>query len=146
MRGYVIKLEQPIEAETPELAAEAFREMLRGINPDMFYSPNIDVVQQMSEKEILFAEGDPEPIPMDIEVFQWWDYQQSKHLKPIVLHFDEAPEVIDLTGDETDDTDEETVGWYSRLSAPGYLDCTEWDGPHDTQYLAMESLYNMHGE
>lgn len=21
-------------------------------------------------------------------------------------------------------------GWFFRLSAPGYLDCTEWDGPH----------------
>ncbi len=22
--------------------------------------------------------------------------------------------------------------WFCRLSAPGYLDCTAWDGPHDT--------------
>jgi hypothetical protein len=23
-------------------------------------------------------------------------------------------------------------GWFSRLSAPGYMDCTEWSGPFDT--------------
>jgi len=22
-------------------------------------------------------------------------------------------------------------GWYARLSAPGYLDCTEWSGPFE---------------
>jgi hypothetical protein len=29
---------------------------------------------------------------------------------------------------------------WSRLSAPGYLDCTDWDGPFDTFALAKKSL------
>jgi hypothetical protein len=31
-------------------------------------------------------------------------------------------------------------GWYARLSAPGYLDCTSWDGPHATRDAALASL------
>lgn len=25
------------------------------------------------------------------------------------------------------------TGWYARLSAPGYLDCTDWVGPFETE-------------
>lgn len=28
-------------------------------------------------------------------------------------------------------------GWYARLSAPGYLDCTSWDGPHASKGEAL---------
>lgn len=37
-------------------------------------------------------------------------------------------------------------GWYARLSAPGYLDCTEWSGPFDTEEEAIEELKEMHGD
>ena len=30
-------------------------------------------------------------------------------------------------------------GWYSRLSAPGYLDCTDWSGPFTTEQEALEN-------
>lgn len=29
------------------------------------------------------------------------------------------------------------AGWCARLSAPGYLDCTEWSGPFPTEDLAL---------
>jgi hypothetical protein len=29
------------------------------------------------------------------------------------------------------------AGWYGRLSAPGYLDCTEWSGPYKTEEEAL---------
>lgn len=32
------------------------------------------------------------------------------------------------------------AGWYGRLSAPGYLDCTDWMGPFKT---AEEALYEV---
>ena len=30
--------------------------------------------------------------------------------------------------------------WFCRLSAPGYLDCTDWDGPFDTLAEARQAL------
>ena len=35
---------------------------------------------------------------------------------------------------------ERREGWYARLSAPGYLDCTEWDGPHGSEESAIASV------
>src|ERR1700682_5695147 len=40
---------------------------------------------------------------------------------------------------------ERKVGWYGRLSAPGYLDCTEWDGPHPTERAALEAVKEAYG-
>jgi hypothetical protein len=40
---------------------------------------------------------------------------------------------------------ERQVGWYGRLSAPGYLDCTEWDGPYDTADEALDAVKEAHG-
>lgn len=31
-------------------------------------------------------------------------------------------------------------GWYSRFSAPGYLDCTDWSGPWPTEGEALAEL------
>jgi hypothetical protein len=30
--------------------------------------------------------------------------------------------------------------WWVRLSAPGYMDATEWDGPYDTETEARAAL------
>lgn len=35
---------------------------------------------------------------------------------------------------------ERKVGWYGRLSAPGYLDCTDWQGPYETEDEAIKAL------
>lgn len=37
-------------------------------------------------------------------------------------------------------------GWCARLSAPGYMDCTEWCGPFDTVEEAAEALLDMFEE
>ena len=34
--------------------------------------------------------------------------------------------------------------WFGRLSAPGYLDCTEWSGPFDTEKEAMDNLIELY--
>lgn len=43
---------------------------------------------------------------------------------------------------------EEHIGkFFARLSAPGYLDCTEWSGPFDTiqeAYRHIEELFDVH--
>lgn len=33
-----------------------------------------------------------------------------------------------------------SAGVYGRLSAPGYMDCTDWHGPFDTEEEAVSAL------
>lgn len=40
---------------------------------------------------------------------------------------------------EYTDNPEARAGWYSRLSAPGYMDCTDWDGPYPTESEAAQA-------
>ena len=35
--------------------------------------------------------------------------------------------------------------WFARLSAPGYLDATDWGVPHDTEEAALWDLYEVYG-
>lgn len=35
--------------------------------------------------------------------------------------------------------------WFSRLSAPGYLDATEWNGPYSSEAAARTGLANVYG-
>lgn len=36
--------------------------------------------------------------------------------------------------------------WFARMSADGYLDATEWFGPHETEDAALYDLYVMYGQ
>lgn len=47
---------------------------------------------------------------------------------------------------DPDDTVSALAGWCSRLSAPGYLDCTAWGGVHATREAAERELDDMYGE
>ncbi len=40
---------------------------------------------------------------------------------------------------------EKRRGWYARLSAPGYLDSTDWTGPFDSEKEAHAFLNEMYG-
>ena len=35
-------------------------------------------------------------------------------------------------------------GWYGRLSADGYLDCTSWDGPHESEFAALDAVKELY--
>lgn len=37
-------------------------------------------------------------------------------------------------------------GWFARYSAPGYLDCTDWVGPKDTESAARKLCVEVYGE
>lgn len=39
---------------------------------------------------------------------------------------------------------QEESGWFSRLSAAGYMDCTDWIGPFNTQEEALVELNNLY--
>jgi hypothetical protein len=52
-----------------------------------------------------------------------------------------------MAGDwEDEDGQECEDGFYCRLSAPGYLDCTEWSGPFETEEEAVAELLRMYGD
>jgi hypothetical protein len=54
-----------------------------------------------------------------------------------------------LVGDYIEGTEiysvEIKAGWGGRLSAPGYMDCTEWS-VYDTEEEALEELTEMYGD
>jgi hypothetical protein len=53
---------------------------------------------------------------------------------------DEIPSKRDGT-DSVEGEDYETLtGWFCRLSADGYMDCTDWQGPYETEAEAEEAL------
>lgn len=67
----------------------------------------------------------------------------------------DTAEGLDLDGwrghlrDYVQDTDrvsevEVKDGWCARLSASGYLDCTDWTGPYATEAEALEALAEMY--
>jgi hypothetical protein len=35
--------------------------------------------------------------------------------------------------------------WFVRLSAPGTLDCTDWQGPYNSEGAAIYALWDLHG-
>lgn len=37
-------------------------------------------------------------------------------------------------------------GWCARYSAPGYLDCTDWTGPFETEEEAIEECRALYGD
>jgi len=44
-------------------------------------------------------------------------------------------------------TDHFEIGlWFARLSAPGYLDATDWTGPQPTEGAALYDLWTIYGE
>ena len=42
------------------------------------------------------------------------------------------------------DDEPREAGWYSRLTAPGYLDCTDWSGPFPTAFRAIRELCRLY--
>jgi hypothetical protein len=52
-----------------------------------------------------------------------------------------------IEGEPLDDDEmiEHQTGWLGRMSAPGYMDCTEWSA-YKTEQEANEHLEEMYGE
>jgi len=70
------------------------------------------------------------------------------HLKPVANYFtkEEAREYVFYQDDSsfpTSTCDPES-GWYSRLSASGYLDCTDWTGPFESGEEAIMYIQDLY--
>lgn len=77
---------------------------------------------------------------MTTECQEWIESQSSEFMRPFAeqLSTSEAREYME--------DDSASAGWYSRLSAPGYMDCTDWQGPYDSEDEALEGLFETFGE
>jgi hypothetical protein len=49
-----------------------------------------------------------------------------------------------IEGAPNGDDIETVTGWFSRFSAPGYLDRTDWSGPFETREQALNELAVLH--
>ena len=64
-----------------------------------------------------------------------WVRIDNKYGEGEVMDADDAPKLGD---GET--VEELGAGWCARLSAPGYMDRTEWIGPYKTEARAIKAL------
>lgn len=71
------------------------------------------------------------------ECMEAWGEMRLGFMTPEVDHFQTSPDAdyLEKMGEDAD-----LPGFYCRLSASGYLDCTEWSGPFDTMEEAMADL------
>lgn len=67
--------------------------------------------------------------------------ERSKHafMAPEIIYLSDANQ--GAIGDEFGNT-----GWYWRLSASGYMDATDWEGPFDTEAHALASMLLLYGD
>ena len=69
---------------------------------------------------------------------------ETAFMVPVAEYFteDEAREFYfaPCIAEGGDPGDEPEAGWYARLSAPGYMDCTDWDGPHLSAFRAIRAV------
>ena len=75
--------------------------------------------------------------PIDLSVFR-------AYVEGTIYVVDYDMSTDDDEEDIRDGADAEICeGWYVRESAPGYMDCTEWCGPYDTEADAIREYCEM---
>lgn len=81
---------------------------------------------------------------IDPDALEWLEEQDAEFMRPYAAYFDRHEwEGGPIDGDREDS---ECAGWYAHLSAPGYLDCTEWHGPYQSEAEALVELYRTYGD
>ncbi len=89
-------------------------------------------------------------------VFGWFDVFESSQgtqcVPEAILTMDEILEQINNTNVHTEKDAhakglyEHIQGWFCRLSAPGYMDCTEWTGPFESEEECVNYLTETYGD
>ena len=72
------------------------------------------------------------------ECMEAWGELEHEFMTPQIELFQVSPdaEYLDKLGED--------AGYYARLSASGYMDCTEWSGPFETEEEAMAELISVY--
>lgn len=74
------------------------------------------------------------------------DHPDVVHIMHVLSQHFLQPDVQWFNQEDLAGTELEKPGWYHRLSAPGYLDCTDWTGPFDCEEEANSDLCDMYGD
>ena len=77
---------------------------------------------------------------------KWLEEQQNEFMRPFASKFTDAEANELFPEDEIDVERADLAGWYARLSAPGYMDATDWIGPFDSEDESLQALYETYGE
>lgn len=77
------------------------------------------------------------------EAIEWLNEQLGEFMRPSAHYFDRKEWNDGLPGNRRCST---CWGWYARLSAPGYLDCTDWHGPYESEAQALVALWEVYGD
>jgi len=83
-------------------------------------------------------------IPQYEHVHQWdqWSEVYTVSGEVLIAPFGVLPaEVVEESEIESIRS---ALGWFCRLSAPGYMDCTDWSGPYETENEAREAIVEMY--
>jgi methionyl-tRNA synthetase len=78
---------------------------------------------------------------MEPEIIHTTMYSAEKHEETLTfpsVHFGKADVASEADVEEAEI--EEQTGWWARLSAPGYMDATDWSGPFDSEAEAKAAL------
>jgi hypothetical protein len=92
-------------------------------------------VYQGEYYEVTAGHGETWIVPVDATGFLSGFAQPASSLQDYV-----EPDI-----DDPDEILQPKRGWLARMSAPGYLDCTDWSA-HDSEQEAREYLDEMYGE
>lgn len=94
-------------------------------------------------------EGNMAFMQKQVEYFSAWHVETTCGTECVprdVCYSRKRAHLKDYLEGEQRESAELVTGWFSRLSAPGYMDCTEWSGPYDTEQAAREALDEMCGD
>lgn len=75
----------------------------------------------------------------------YWKVDTNNGIELYPCDYFDSFTVAYVTNCDKDDI-ERATGFFARLSAPGYLDCTEWCGPFNTEAAALAYLTDTYGD
>lgn len=65
--------------------------------------------------------------------------------RSVATHVEALLNYLDGTPDDLEELCEVKTGWLARLSAPGFLDCTDWTA-HPTEQDARQYLFDTYAD
>ena len=126
-------------------------EALRPVEP--FISSSMSTAAMTPETERIIARMQDQFMQPEVEHAEYWEVS-ANHGETHIVPADVCPAAGDLAHYvegriDHDEFDHPTVelktGWLARLSAPGYMDCTDWTA-HETEDEAYEYLAETFGD